>query len=336
MTAAPRLGQRFLESTLIRDPGIPTLRAIFDPGTITSQLRQALPGVYATVQNLRFQVLKHHPGRRCTLEMAMETANGWSFAIGKVYATDRPHVFRAMQEIERAGFERENEFSIPKPLAYVPSLRLLLQEKVQGPRAKHVFLVGNESERTRASLNCARWLAKFHAAGPRSGEILDAKAQEQEIARWPRRVAKVSEPLAEMATRLSRRLQEKAPEAGPSEWCAGHGSYNCNQIIVAEKRTTVFDWDSADVADPCRDVARFVVALQRLAFKYMGSIRALDGIAEIFLKTYQTLSPFDVRANLPWYRALTCLRLSKYEANRPVCTFRDGIQALLSEGLRVL
>src|SRR2546430_2054162 len=180
------IGQRFLESTLIRDPGIPTLRAIFDPGTITSQLRQALPGIYATVQNVRFQVLKHHPGRRCTLEMAMETADGWSFAIGKVYATDRPDVFRAMQEIERAGFERENEFSIPKPLAYVPSLRLLLQEKVQGPRAKHVFLVGNESERTRASLRCARWLAKFHAAGPRSGEILDAKAQAQEIARWPR------------------------------------------------------------------------------------------------------------------------------------------------------
>src|SRR5947208_6373954 len=88
MTAAPRLGQHFLESTLIRDPGIPTLRAIFDPGTITSQLRQALPGVYATVQNLRFQVLKHHPGRRCTLEMAMETANGWSFAIGKVYRSE--------------------------------------------------------------------------------------------------------------------------------------------------------------------------------------------------------------------------------------------------------
>src|SRR5205807_8653582 len=96
------------------------------------------------------------------------------------------------------------------------------------------------------------------------------------------------------------------------------------------------DRDSRDGADPCRDVATFAGARQRLASKYMGSIRALDGIAEIFLKTYQTLSPFDVPANLPWYRALTCLRLSKYDATRPVCTSRDGIQALLSEGLRVL
>jgi len=52
-----------------------------------------------------------------------------------------------------------------------------------------------------------------------------------------------------------------------TERCAGHGSYNCNQIILTEERTITFDWDSYDVADPGRGVARFLVALQRLAFK---------------------------------------------------------------------
>ena len=135
---------------------------------------------------------------------------------------------------------------------------------------------------------------------------------------------------------LSKRLEEEAASANGRELCAGHGSYNCNQIILAADRTITFDWDSYDVADPCRDVARFTVALQRLAFKYLGSIRALDPAVEVFLNTYKTLSPFEVDANLAWYRALTCLRLAKYEANRPVCTFREGIEALLSEGLRVL
>jgi hypothetical protein len=36
------------------------------------------------------------------------------------------------------------------------------------------------------------------------------------------------------------------------------------------------------------------------------------------------------------YRALTCLRLAKYEANRPLETWAEGIEALLGEGLRVL
>lgn len=325
-----------MESNVISDPGISTLPAIFDSGTIASHLRQALPKEYLSMRHLRFQILKHHPGSRCTLEMVMETANGRGSVIGKVYAVDRPDVYRTMQDIQLAGFGSQDEFSIPQPLAYLPGLRLLLQEKVQGQRAKQVFLTDSERDRTKASVRCARWLAKFHAVGPRSGVILDPLDQLQSVTRWFQTIAKLGQPLADMAEQLSRRLQERAAEATGMARCAGHGSFNCNQIIVAEGRTIAFDWDGYDVTDPCRDVARFLVALQRLAFKYLGSIRALDGSAEVFLKTYQAVSPFEVAASLPWYRALTCLRLSKYEANRPACTFRDGIEALLSEGLRAL
>ena len=41
-----------------------------------------------------------------------------------------------MERIGQAGFGPQGEFSIPWPLAYVPSLHLLLQERVEGPRAK--------------------------------------------------------------------------------------------------------------------------------------------------------------------------------------------------------
>jgi aminoglycoside phosphotransferase (APT) family kinase protein len=288
------------------------------------------------MQHLKFQILKHHPGSRCTFEIAMETANGWGWVVGKVYAVDRPDVYRTMQEIQRAGFGLQEELSIPQPLAYLPGLRLLLQEKVPGQRAKQVFLIGSERDGTKASVRCARWLAKFHALGPRSGDVSEPIGQLHSIARWSRSIAKLGQPLAAMAERLSRRLEEEVAEARGTARCAGHGSFNCNQIILTEDRTIAFDWDSYDLADPCRDVARFLVALQRLAFKYLGSIRALDGIAEVFLKTYQALSPFEVAENLPWYRALACLRLSFYEADRPVCILRDGIEALLSEGMRAL
>ena len=325
-----------LESNVICDPGIPTLAAIFDSATIAGLLRKALPGKFGTVRHLKFQVLKHHPGSRCTFEIAVETAKGWDSVVGKVYALDRPDVYRTMQEVQRAGFGSEDEFSIPKPLAYLSGLRLLLQERVHGPRAKQIFLTGSGQDRAQASARCAQWLAKFHAAGPRSGEALYPIEQLHSAARWSRTIAKLGQPLADMATRLFSHLEEGATKTTAAATCAGHGSFNCNQIIVTEGRTVVLDWDGYDVADPCRDVARFLVALQRLAFKYLGSIRALDCIAEIFLKTYQALSSYEVAATLPWYRALTCLRLSKYEANRPVCTFRDGIEALLTEGLRVV
>ena len=56
----------------------------------------------------------------------------------------------------------------------------------------------------------------------------------------------------------------------------------------------------------------------------------------MFLQRYQELTPIELGRDLRWYRAWTCLRLAKYEASRPVCTFRDGIEALLGEGFRVL
>jgi len=333
----PELGQRVVQSHGISDPGMPALAAVFDPVTLRKHFHQALPDDWGAIQNIRFQILKHHPGKRCTFEIALETANGWRYLIGKVYSTDRSDVYRVMNELRRAGFGPEDELSIPQPVAYVPVLRLLLQEKVRGPRAKEVFLTGDESDRAVAAVRSARWLAKFHSVAPRSWHTTDLTDHVNSADRWSQTIAKLGEPFAGRAKRLAKRLQEEeAAFANGGELCAGHGSYNCNQIILTEGRTITLDWDSYDVADPCRDVARFIVNLQRLALKYLGSFQALDAAAEAFLKTYTALSPFDVSANLALYRALMCLKLAKYEANRPVCNFPEAIEALLHEGLRVL
>jgi len=329
-------GQRFPEAEVITDPGIPTLAEAFDSVTIAKCLRQARPDRWEAIEDIRFWTLKHHPGKRCTFEIRLRTANARTYLIGKVYAEDRSDVYRAMDEIMRAGFGPGEELSIPQPIAYFPALRLLLQEKVEGPRAKQTFLTGDERDRVEAAKRCARWLAKFHAIAPRSGRVFDLTKHMNAVERWSQTIARLGEAFPSHARKLFRRLEEGAASANGRELCAGHGSYNCNQIILTKERTITFDWDGHDVADPSRDVARFIVALQRLAFKYLGSIRALDAVAEVFLKTYTALSPFEITGNLSLYRALTCLRLAKYEANRPVCTLREGIEALLDEGLRVL
>ncbi len=330
------LGQRFPHSEVITDRGIPTLPEVFDSVIAEEYLRQALPAQRGVIEDIRFQLLKHHPGKRCTFEISLRTVRTRACLIGKVYAEDRSDVYRAMDEIMRAGFGPGEELSIPQPIAYFPALRLLLQEKVEGPRAKQIFLTGDERDRVEAAKRCARWLAKFHAIAPRSGRVFDLTKHMNAVERWSQTIARLGEPFPSHARKLFRRLEEGAASANGRELCAGHGSYNCNQIILTKDRTITFDWDGHDVADPSRDVARFLVALQRLAFKYLGSIRALDAVAEVFLKTYQALNPVEISATLSLYRGLTCLRLAKYEANRPVCTLREGIEALLAEGLRVL
>src|SRR5216117_533812 len=125
------------------DPGIPTLSAIFDAAGLRASLEDIEPPKdWRPVQDIRIQVLKHHPGRRCTFEIALRTAAGWRELIGKVYAKDRSDINAAMQRIAGACFGPETEFSIPTPIALVPGLCLVLQEKIQGPRAKDFFLTG--------------------------------------------------------------------------------------------------------------------------------------------------------------------------------------------------
>src|SRR3989442_9665838 len=89
------------ESFLVSDPGIPTLEKAFDPFVLGDELPEVFPSEWGTIRNVRLQVLKHHPGNRCTFEIALGTTTGSHSLIGKVYATDRFDVYEAMETVGR-------------------------------------------------------------------------------------------------------------------------------------------------------------------------------------------------------------------------------------------
>src|SRR5207249_8394194 len=82
---------------------------------------------------------------------------------------------------------------------------------------------------------------------------------------------------------LLERLKAAAPFLDPGLACAGHGDFCEHQIILTEGRTVVFDWDLHDIAHPARDVAKFIVSLERLAMNGLGSVRALGTAAAVCL-----------------------------------------------------
>ena len=94
---------------------------------------------------------------------------------------------------------------------------------------------------------------------------------------------------------------------------AGKGKI-ANEVSCPNQGGDQPDGNSVAIRQIARST-RSLVALQGLGLKYLGSIHVLDGIAEVFLKTYQALSPFEVAGNLPWYQSLACLKLSFYEAD---------------------
>ncbi len=326
------------ESRLASDPGIPTLQKACDPAVLGEYLPEVLPSEWGAIRNVRLQVLRHYPRNhpRCTLEITLGTTRGCYSLIGKVYAEDRSDVYHAMEEIRRVGFGSEDEFAIPRPVAFLAPLRLLLYEKAPGTSTKVFILSPNESVRVLAAERCAGWLARFHAIAPRSGPVVRPSDQLISLERWWRCLADLGGSLADKASRLFEQLKATALGLGGIEMCAGHGMYTCGQVLLAEGRTVTVDWDSYNVADPSHDVARMLVYLKRVGLRHLGSVHALDGAAEVFLKTYVATGRSYVTARLAFQKAAICLERAKRDVAKQARGWGEEAEMMLDEGLRVL
>jgi aminoglycoside phosphotransferase (APT) family kinase protein len=324
----------------LTDPGIETLSEVLDPITLAKHLAgvSGAPWNGQAHKEVQVRVLRHHVGQRCTLEIALRTQQGWHFMIGKVYQADCPELFQAMDGIQQAGFGPRAEFSIPQPLAYLASLRCFVQEKVEGPSAGDIFKTGDEHSRVAAAERCGRWLARFHAVGPRAGPVSYAHEhlKSKSMRRCSRKIAKLTGPFANKAAHLLQRLEAASSSLSPVELRAGHGSYSASHVILAEGRTVAIDWDFHEVADPACDLARFLGALRRRALIRLGSIRLLDGAAEAFLTAYLAMGPSGVEENLRFFEAATYLNLAMRHLSDPVPNCQENTEAMLDEGLRVL
>jgi aminoglycoside phosphotransferase (APT) family kinase protein len=318
---------------LEEDAEISTLSAVLNPLELSRYLCPVMPAGWGISGDMTVHVLEHHRGNRCTVDITLQTTTGKRELIGKVYAEDRPEVYRAMRHISQSGFGPEEEFSIPQPLSYVPEMHLLLQEKVQGPLAKEIFLHGSNQSRATAAERCARWLAQFHATDPQAERTFNLSDHLVSWQRWPQKIATLTRSLADKSYELLRQLQTAASALEGAEVCAGHGSYSHRQIILGESRTVTFDWDGYCLADPSRDVARFIIGLRRLALGRLGSIRALDAAATVFQRAYIAAAKPGSIARLPVYEAAICLELALRSLRKPQLV---KVEALINEGLRIL
>jgi aminoglycoside phosphotransferase (APT) family kinase protein len=286
-------------------------------------------------------VLKFHAGKRCTLEIALRTECGWHSLIAKVYRKDRSDVFQAMKGIRQSGFGSRDGFSIPQPVGYVTSLRCLLQEKVEGTPADDILRTGDDAARAMAAERCALWLARFHALAPKSGPVSPPKefVNSKSMQRWWRKIARLEGCCGEKAADLFHRLKDASASLNDVELKAGHGSYNAAHVYLSKDRTVTIDWDWHDIADPARDVARFLYALRRWALDELGSIRALDGAAKVFLTTYQAAGSPLAEENLRFFGATTCLNLAirhLFDEGPSWQEKQEKAEVMLDEGFRVL
>lgn len=317
----------------VADPGLPTLATAVDTERLCSdaQLMSLTPWPKGDLRKAEVRVLKWHKRKRCAFEVTLRIDVGWE-AIGKVYAGDHPEVFEIMAAIRRLGFDDKSEYTIPKPLAYIPSMRLLLVEKVEGVYAKDLFLNGDEHQRAHAAIRSAQWLARFHALPPIAARVMGPSELLSRSAQRSQQIADKCPALADKAKRLFKEIEEASTNLIDTPMTVSHGDFLPGHVLFRGNQVVVIDLDSFVLSDPSRDVARFILfGLQRLAAKRHGSIHALDRAAEQFLETYLALSRSDITKNLGFYGAALRMQRAKRYIFKRVHRWQEKADALLDE-----
>ena len=332
------MGDQVVPSPLaVADHGIPTLAAVLEGQETRTNLGllTSFPWKSRLLNDIQTRLIKLQKGNRCTLEIGLRTESGWHYLIGKVYSRDRADVFEAMKKIWESGLNQEAEFSIPRPVSYLPSLRLLLQEKVEGPLAKRLFLERDLSQRADAAERCALWLTRFQAVAPQLGKIMDVERILRHSERRVRFIVDTGVPFAVKARQLFQLLAVAPPALERNAMCAGHGDYKHeHQFLLPHGRTVTFDWDCYDIADPCRDAAMFVIYLERLALSELGSIRELHSASQAFLKTYLAAGQPGVAARLPFHKAALYLQEAKRDLGEQHPGWLGRAEIMLDQGLQ--
>ncbi len=320
-------------ATPVGDPRISTMAAAMNGQELVKHLGTLSPPQWwSSMREAEVRVLRWHSAERCAFEIVFRAD-----LVGKVYAIDRWDVYEVMDKLYRGGFGREAEYAVPQPIAYVPTLRLLLQERVEGVPAKKVFRYGDEQQRARAAECCARWLARYHATAPKVGRALTVEKFLRRVERKYQLVAAAGGCLAAKSQAVFEELTAASKTLSSVPVCAGHGDFGSYHVIFAEGRTVAFDWDLYDVADPARDVSRFVVSLERQALQRLDSLHDLDNASEVFLKTYLASGgPPEAVVNLSFYRAAHCLRGAAWDVGTKEAEWRERAEAMLEEAMRNL
>jgi phosphotransferase family enzyme len=215
--------------------------------------------------------------RRIVVLYELEGGSSRLRVVGKWFSTERGAlVADALATLRGLGFAGPT-IAVPAPVAYLPAVRALFVEAVDGPLLREV-LRSDPSAAGRAGA----WLAAFHGSGLSSPRSCGPAKQARAIVRWA-----AEEPLL---IQLGKEL-EGALRSLPDPRLPVHYDYYHSQVMTPTRGpTTVLDLDESGMGDPSFDVLHFEAHLELLALQWFGEPKAFSRARREFHSGYERMA----------------------------------------------
>jgi aminoglycoside phosphotransferase (APT) family kinase protein len=305
-----------------RDAKLPQVGVLVEPTVLANALEGEVYGEPVEVR--RAEIVRHKPSRRCLLRYDLLVGSGASARheclYGKTFASERgPRVFRTLVAI--AGSRACGPaVDLPEPIAYLPSLKLLLQREVRGTGARERLLGGDETVAERV----AEALHALHCSGI---ELERQHSLDDELGALHARVtatfaAGSRSPAHTCLARLENALD------GRLDWRFRpiHRDIYHDQVLVTRRGLGLLDFDDAAMSEPAVDVANVLAHLRLLALEEPSRAAALAAPSAAFVGRYQKLDAALDPLLLRLLESATLLRLA--------CIHAQLSEELVAESLR--
>jgi ABC-type multidrug transport system fused ATPase/permease subunit len=334
------------------DHRLPTLPAATDPARMLEVLRRSVPGLSGqrVVGGVRVGVVHHPREGACVLRYDLLPGAGgpaelrYPVVFGRVYPDDRVDEVAAEMRDARAAallLPDGTPLRVPRPLARVPELRLLLVEAVPGRPGVPGLLraavraagsgngaggAGDAAALEAAVTLAAQAVATLHGGCPggtsRGGSgAWPRRMLEDEVAavRAEARLVEVVWPdvAARVLAALSDAL-EVAAGTSAARLRPAHGDWTPGQLLLDDAGPAVVDLDTLCRAEPALDLGRYLAYLQASGVRQGGeaawplldhlTARIVVGYADAACLEGQDLR--DLRARVRVYRSVSLARMA--------------------------
>ena len=342
------------------DDSLPGLALLLDPVEGAQLLDQALhvsgalPAGVA-VAGCTARIASHKPGVRatvlCTLGCTPSGHSGPDAVVVKVHSDEegeRGH--RAMESLAASPFVESSYVHFPRPLAYVPELRLSVQEHIaHAGSLKDLFHIAFDDGRDRvmpaltAGVEAAAdGLAALHRCGSPHG--LSA-SWDDEVAAVKMKHDRLMSVVPELGDRLGtalERIEVGARIVAADPLAPAHGSFHPAQVLMTDSGVAFIDFDKSGQAEPASDLAAFTTKLRHMAANkvdthgydpFGASESAVEDLREAFIGRYQRIAPVS-EPRLAMWEALELFSLVLSASKKMLGPRTDNCIAMLEQHLR--
>ncbi|HEU5098702.1 MAG TPA: phosphotransferase [Roseiflexaceae bacterium] len=347
------------------EQALPILPQLIDPEESRALLEQSIRAGSPAYRELRMQtcqptVLNYKPGSRCTIRYDMEYAaadagKGWpTTAIAKVYRAQKgEQAYAGMIALWESPLSASKVVRIAEPLAYIPEHKLLVQATLGEEQTLEEFLrttlqSGDAVAQRRLESfvrAAAAGLAELHLSGAQSGERLTWEERITTIPEAIERIAPIAPEVAQAVQPLFERLTKLAAATPADPLVPSHGSFDSDQVLIAQERIGFIDFDSFCMAEPAVDVGHFRAAIMDSGMKLIDDATLHDPVARkayldrlndlgaLFLAEYEARAPIS-RQRLAIWEAWDYLRDSLHLWTKPKLRGADAVVSILEYHLQ--